>query len=139
MLSAILALIGAIPGIGSVVTAITTAVFNAKVNITTAKIGGDVAVATALVKASETEAHERTAALSVIAGSTVLTILVVGFATPLMIFEWKIVLYDNILGLGSTDPIRGQVGDWASLIISFVFGAPTSLALGNMWFNRKTS
>ena len=139
MLSALLALIGAIPGIGALVTSITTAVFNSKVQIATAKIGGDTAVATALVKASEPEAHERTAALSVIAGSKILLLLVVVFAAPLAIFEWKVVVYDTILGLGTTLPIRGEVAQWANLIIGFVFGAPTSLALGQMWFSRKTS
>jgi hypothetical protein len=43
-----------------------------------------------------------------------------------------------VLGMGSTYPIRGEVQQWATTIIAFIFGAPTALAIGHMWFNRKT-
>ena len=34
----------------------------------------------------------------------------------------KVVVYDVMLGLGSTDPIRGNVGEWMGMIAVFLFG-----------------
>lgn len=34
----------------------------------------------------------------------------------------KVVVWDVMLGLGSTDAIRGSVGDWMGLIAAFLFG-----------------
>lgn len=140
MLSAFLALIGAIPGIGSVITFVTGKVFDAKVAITTAKIGGDRDTAVAIVKAGTEAEQQRVAALGVIAGSAVLTLLVVAFAGPLVIFMWKVVVWDIVLGLGTTDPIKGQVAEWANTIIYSIFGSGTALAVGRMtlgWLSKR--
>lgn len=37
----------------------------------------------------------------------------------------KIVVWDVVLGLGSTDPLRGEVATWANLIIVSYFGKRT--------------
>jgi hypothetical protein len=137
MFALITTFLGMIPGLSSMVTGITNAWFNSKVQITTAKIGGDVAVATELVKASAKMEHERTTQLSVFAGSKVLSVILIGFATPLIIYEWVIIIHDIVLGYGSHDPIRGQVADWGNTIIAFLFGSATIQSLGTMWFNRK--
>jgi hypothetical protein len=134
MLSLIL---GLIPGLATLVSAIVKARFDAQVAITQAKIGGDRDVAVALVKASETAAHERSAALATVAGSTTLSILVAVFAAPLVIYEWRVIVVDIVFHGGSTDPIHGQVADWANTIIAFIFGSSTVTTLGSMWFNRK--
>ncbi len=34
----------------------------------------------------------------------------------------KVVIYDVMLGLGTTDAIHGSVGDWLGLIAMFLFG-----------------
>jgi hypothetical protein len=34
----------------------------------------------------------------------------------------KVVIYDVMLGLGTTDPIRGNVGEWMGMIAVFLFG-----------------
>lgn len=34
----------------------------------------------------------------------------------------KVVVWDSMLGLGSTPPIKGAVGDWMALIAVFLFG-----------------
>jgi hypothetical protein len=34
----------------------------------------------------------------------------------------KVVVWDVMLGLGTTDPIRGNVGDWLGMIAIFLFG-----------------
>lgn len=118
----------------------TTKVYDAKVAITTAKIGGDKEVAINLVKAAVASDQARVTALQTFAGSRPLMFIVIAFALPFIIFEWKVVVWDNVLQYfthGNTDPIKGQVADWATTIIGFLFGAATTVALGNMYFNRK--
>ncbi len=34
----------------------------------------------------------------------------------------KVIVWDIILGWGTTDPIRGNVGEWAGMIIMFLVG-----------------
>lgn len=150
-----LAFFSAIPIIGKIVTGITTAWFNAKVKLVTARVGGDVNVATALVKGAAAADHESTARLGIIASNKILTMMMVGFATPLIIFVWKIVVVDKVIGpgcigwhpfgweviadhcwIGKTDPITGDVASWASAIIASLFGSGTVLAIGKMYFGR---
>lgn len=138
-----LALLSLIPGIGTVIQSVVSALFDAKVKIMQAKTGADRDTAVAILKAAEVEAHERTAALSIIAGNTLLTLLVVSFAIPLVLYEWQVVVVDKLVcnwfSLNcSTDPIKGQVADWATTIIAFIFGTPAAMSLGRMWFGRKT-
>lgn len=132
-----LAFFGALPVIGNLITAFTTAMFNAKVKIAQARMGADRDAAVAVVKTAAVEAHEGTARLSVIAGNAVLTWLVVAFAAPFVIFIWKIVVYDIVLDLGSTAPIKGQVADWGNTIIISIFGSATSVTLGRLWFANR--
>jgi hypothetical protein len=136
MFTTILALI---PGISSLVTSITTAFFNAKVQITQAKIGGDRDVAVQLVQAAASQEHENTARLGIIASNKLLTILLIAMAIPIVGFEWKVIVWDKMLGWGTTDPLAGDVSDWAKSVIYFLFGAPTVMGLGKMWFSRTTS
>ena len=44
------------------------------------------------------------------------------FAYPLIIYFWKIVIWDKVLGWGTTDPLDGMIGDWAGWIIVAYFG-----------------
>lgn len=134
-----LAFLGSLPVIGQFVTAITTAIFDARVRITQAKVGGDRDVAVEIVKTSAQEGEQQKQRLGIIASNKVLTTLVVAFSVPLVLFWWKIVVYDIVLELGTTDPLRGQAADWANTIIWFIFGAPTALSLGKMWFANRSS
>jgi hypothetical protein len=145
-----LALLGAIPIIGQMITGVMTAMFNAKVKITQAKIGGDRDVAVELVKKAQLDRHDDVTALSIFASNPLLSFLLIGFAAPLVIYIWKIIVVDKILGpgclplhsfcwKGNTDPITGDVADWAKTIIAFLFGSGTTMALGKMWFNRDKS
>src|SRR5690606_32370047 len=43
------------------------------------------------------------------------------FAWPLAIWWAKVILVDKVLGMGSTDPLTGQVGEWAGLIVGAYF------------------
>jgi hypothetical protein len=140
-----MALLGLIPGLSSLVSSITTAIFDAKVKITQAKIGGDRDVAVKLVQAAAEQEHENTARLSIIAGNKLLTFLLIAFAMPIVIWFNKIVSWDIVLApiitgeTGMTDPIKGQALEIVKIVIYFLFGAPTVMGIGKMWFTRKTS
>jgi hypothetical protein len=130
----------------NLLTKYTQAKFDAKVAIVQAKVGGDRDVAISLVKATEAREHENTNKLAIISSNPLLVFLLLGFAVPLVIFEWKVVVVDITIGPGcifghcwegNTDPIRGQVADWATTIIGFLFGSTTVLAAGKMYFGRK--
>lgn len=134
-----MAILGLIPGLSSLATAITTAYFNSKVQITTAKIGGDTAVARGLLVAAAQSEATSVDRLKVIGGSWILSFLLVGFALPWIIYEWRVIVYDNVwmVGATSTPAIGGEVASWAPIIISCLFGSGTVLTAGHMYFNRK--
>lgn len=143
ILTSILAFFQAIPAITGGITAFTSAYFDAKVRITTARIGGDVDVAKQLVSGIVSEGQTRVSFLQVVSQSKFLMFLVGGFAFPWMAYEWKVVLWDNIISkwlygsYGFTPPIGGTVGDWAGVIIAGIFGTGGVMAVGHMFFNRK--
>lgn len=136
MLSAILAILNVIPGLSTLITSVTTAYFNSKVQLTEARIGGDTTVAVDLVKASAVAEQSAVGRLQVIGSSWVLSFLVVGFALPWIAYEWKIVVWDTMLEWGTTNAIHGAVSDWATTIIGCLFGSGTVLTAGHMFFNR---
>src|ERR1700688_4345054 len=39
-----------------------------------------------------------------------------------LIFFAKCVVFDTVLGLGTTPPLKGDVSSWSGLIVSFYFG-----------------
>lgn len=139
MVAALLAFINMIPGISSMVTALTTAFFNSKVQLVAARTGADVAVVQAAMTASSVEQTARVAGLQVIAGSKVLLFLTVGFALPFMIYEWQCIVYDTIwmAGLTKTNPINENFAAWGNTIIISLFGSGTSVTLAHMFFNRN--
>lgn len=47
------------------------------------------------------------------------------FAFPLIVYFWKILIWDKVLGWGVTDPLTGMIGEWAGLIILAYFGGRT--------------
>ena len=89
------------------------------------------------------EGQTRVEFLKAVSQSKFLMFLVGGFALPWIIYEWKVVVWDNfacflIYGVyGFTPPIKGVVGEWAGLIIGGIFGAGTVAAVGQMYFNRR--
>jgi hypothetical protein len=44
------------------------------------------------------------------------------FAYAFIIYVWKVVVWDKVLGLGSTDPLSGEVGQWATILLAAYFG-----------------
>lgn len=59
------------------------------------------------------------------------------FALPLIVYFWKIVIYDKILGWGTTDPLTGLIGEWAGLIILAYFGGRSIEKVARVFANRR--
>ena len=118
-----LAFLGLIPGAMQLITYVTGAIYDAKVRITMAQLQCDRDKAVAVINERVSAGHDRVTALQAIAGSPLLTCLVIAFASPLVIYEWKVVVVDIVFQAGTTDPIRGQVADWANSIIWAIFGS----------------
>lgn len=143
MLLAILAFFKAVPAITGGITAFTTSYYNAKVQITTARIGGNVEVAKQLITGIVAEGQVRVEFLKTVTQSKFLMWVVGLFAGPWIIYEWKVVVWDNILAFtiygvyGFTPAVEGTVGTWAGIILTGIFGAGTVMAGAQMYFNRK--
>ena len=44
------------------------------------------------------------------------------FAGAFIIYTWKVVVWDKVLGLGVTDPLGGDVAQWAMIVLTAYFG-----------------
>ena len=44
------------------------------------------------------------------------------FASAFIIYTWKVVVWDKVLGLGSTPALSGDVAQWAMLVLTAYFG-----------------
>ena len=44
------------------------------------------------------------------------------FAFAFVIYAWKVVVWDRVLGLGSTDALGGDVAQWAMIVLTAYFG-----------------
>lgn len=44
------------------------------------------------------------------------------FAGAFIIYVWKVVVWDKVLGLGVTDPLKGDMADWAMIVLTAYFG-----------------
>ena len=144
MISAFLALLTAIPGIGKIITGVTSAYFNAKVQIFQARTGATKDVAVAAISGAVQENHDQVNRLNVIAGNKALTYLVVGFALPLMLFLWQSVVWDKLACPHlswlsnfscTTDPLKGQIADWATTIIACLFGSGAAITVSQTAMN----
>lgn len=141
--TAILAFFQAMPAIFGGLNHFMDTYYNAKVQITTKRLGVTADVAKQLVSGIVAEGQVRVSFLQAVAQSPFLMFLVGGFATPWIIYEWKAVVWDNIVHkwlygvYGFTPPIEGTVGTWAGVIIGGIFGTGSVMALGQMYFNRK--
>jgi hypothetical protein len=43
-------------------------------------------------------------------------------AFPIIIYLWKVIVWDKVLGLGATDALTGMIGDWAGTILTAYVG-----------------
>lgn len=42
-------------------------------------------------------------------------------AWPIIVYVWKVVVWDTVFGLGTTPPLSGMIGEWAGIIITAYF------------------
>jgi hypothetical protein len=62
----------------------------------------------------------------------------IGFVAPYAIFTWKVVVFDIVLRMGTTDPIQGMVGEWGGIIVASIFGGSFAMGALGLIFNRVT-
>jgi hypothetical protein len=138
MLSFLTTFLGLIPGINSVVSAVLNAYFNSKVQIYMAKTGLEEAVAVEAIKAEVVNNQTKVSWIQALASNPVMLFIVVGFAMPFIIYEWKAVAYDMVWmhGTTSTDPIRGPLADWATIILSGIFVTSTGIGVAHTIINK---
>jgi hypothetical protein len=43
-------------------------------------------------------------------------------AMPIIIYLWKVFVWDKVLELGTTDPITGMIADWIGMILAAYVG-----------------
>lgn len=140
-----LALLGLIPGFLNVILGWEKIKADTAVALYQARTGADRDVAAKVISEAGIEQTARVDALKAVASSRLLTWLVILFALPWLLYDFKVVAIDNLFDpwwygdLGSTPAIKGQVGEWGGMIHSFIFGSSTALALGHMWFSRPQS
>jgi hypothetical protein len=58
-------------------------------------------------------------------------------ATPVIIYFWKVILWDKVLGLGATDPITGMVADWTGTIITAYVGGRSIEKVARIFARRS--
>lgn len=44
------------------------------------------------------------------------------FAFAFVIYAWKVVVWDKVFGLGSTDPLGDDMAQWAMIVLTAYFG-----------------
>lgn len=44
------------------------------------------------------------------------------FSLAFVVYVWKVVVWDRVLGLGSTAPLSGDVSQWAMIVLTAYFG-----------------
>lgn len=52
------------------------------------------------------------------------------FTIPVAVWFNKVIIWDIVLGYGVTDPLRGQVAEWAQLIIENIFPSGAAVGVG---------
>ena len=58
-------------------------------------------------------------------------------ALPIVIYFWKVIVWDKVLGLGTTDPITGMIADWSGLIITAYVGGRSIEKIARIFVRRS--
>lgn len=116
---------------------LTNKYFQAKTDIQIARTGATRDVAKAAVAAEAQQADGRAKVWGAIGGCKLLLYLVLMMAAPVVLYEWKIVVWDTLLGWGSTDPIKGDVAAWMNHLVYALFGGGSILAGAQLWWTTK--
>lgn len=130
MIAAILAFIQALPAITGGVNNFVNKYYDAKVQLMTARVSGDVELAKALVAGVVDEGKVRVTFLQTVAQSPFLQFLVAIFSIPVAVYNAKVIVWDTMLGLGSTPAIHGDVSTYMNIVVTGIFGTTGVMALG---------
>ncbi|MGJ5032334.1 hypothetical protein ACQR1I_36235 [Bradyrhizobium sp. HKCCYLS2038] len=139
MIAAFLAFFQALPSLVHGFEAFTKAHYDAKVKIVAARIGGDTETAKQIVSGLVSEGQTRVEWLRTVSQSKFLMWMVGLWSAPWIVYEWKVVLWDNILckalfGVyGFTPEIKGLVAAWAGLILGGIFGTGGVMAAAGLF------
>jgi len=87
---------------------------------TSEKIASDLAVREMLLKQRERELAFKVVIAEQGRGYTALPRPLFAFA--LIIYLWKVVVWDKVLGLGTTEALSGEVSQWAMIVLTAYFG-----------------
>lgn len=60
-------------------------------------------------------------------------------AAPVIIFFWKVLVWDKVLGWGVTDPLTGAAADWAGAIVTTYVGGRTIEKVASTFTARRES
>jgi hypothetical protein len=44
------------------------------------------------------------------------------FASAFIVYVWKVVVWDRVLGLGSTEALSGEISQWGMIVLTAYFG-----------------
>ena len=58
-------------------------------------------------------------------------------AFPIIIYFWKVIVFDKVLGLGSTDPLAGMIADWSGMIITAYVGGRSIEKVARIFAGRS--
>lgn len=58
-------------------------------------------------------------------------------ALPVVIFMWKVIVWDKVLGLGSTDALMGDVATWSGAIVTIYVGGRSLEKIAKTIWGRK--
>lgn len=61
------------------------------------------------------------------------------FAFPFVVYLWKLILWDKVLGLGATDPLSDQLSEILMIVIGAFFLTRPFEKVGQAWAARKRS
>ena len=59
------------------------------------------------------------------------------FALAIIIYVWKVVVWDKVLGWGTTDPLTGMMAEWAGIIITAYFVGRSFEKISRMILGRR--
>ena len=58
-------------------------------------------------------------------------------AMPIIIYFWKVIVWDKVLRLGMTEPLTGMVSDWAGMIITAYVGGRTVEKVARIFIRNR--
>lgn len=58
------------------------------------------------------------------------------FAGAFIIYVWKVVVWDKVMGLGTTDALSGDVAQWAMIVLTAYFGGRSLEKVARIWARK---